>query len=154
MFTRRHERELAEIKALTFELGQRFEEVLEQLEDIKEGQERLATQNQNQGAGKAQRKADRVQTEAPGLKAVGGKKARNRQGSTPVVGAAVKPGKQGRASAVASGEDLRGGDDARKRGKKARRKQRRSEASASAGSDEEPGSGEEQSGEESRPASP
>ena len=39
MFTKRHEEQLAEIKALTYELGQRFDEILEELERIKKAQE-------------------------------------------------------------------------------------------------------------------
>jgi hypothetical protein len=46
MFTRRHEQELAEIKALTYELGPRFQEVLEQLERIRENQDQLASDEQ------------------------------------------------------------------------------------------------------------
>ena len=42
IFTRRHEQELAEIHLLTYELDQRVQEGLEQLERIREAQDRLA----------------------------------------------------------------------------------------------------------------
>ena len=42
MFTKRHEQELAEIKATTHQLVGRFEEILEQLERIKQNQDKLA----------------------------------------------------------------------------------------------------------------
>jgi hypothetical protein len=42
VFTRRHEQEIAEIKELTHELGARLEEILKQLERIKEAQDQLA----------------------------------------------------------------------------------------------------------------
>jgi hypothetical protein len=46
MFTKRHEQELSEIKALTYELGKQFEEIVEQLGRIQVAQERLAAQGQ------------------------------------------------------------------------------------------------------------
>ena len=52
MFTKRHEQELAEIKTLTLELGQRFQEVLKELESIKKAQDQLAARNQAATAGK------------------------------------------------------------------------------------------------------
>ncbi len=42
MFTKGHEQELAEIKATTHQLVGRFEEILEQLERIKQNQDKLA----------------------------------------------------------------------------------------------------------------
>ena len=42
MFTKRHEQELAEIKATTQQLSKSFEEILEQLERIKQNQDQLA----------------------------------------------------------------------------------------------------------------
>ena len=41
VFTKRHEQEIAEIKGLTYELGARLEEIVEQLERIREVQEQL-----------------------------------------------------------------------------------------------------------------
>ena len=46
MFTKQHEQELSEIKALTRELGERFEQVVEQLARIQEAQDQLAAQSQ------------------------------------------------------------------------------------------------------------
>jgi hypothetical protein len=42
MFSRRHEQELAEIKAMTHDLGLRFDHLMEQLEAVKETQDQLA----------------------------------------------------------------------------------------------------------------
>ena len=42
MFTKRHEEELAEIKATTQQLAERFEEIVEQLGRIKQNQDELA----------------------------------------------------------------------------------------------------------------
>lgn len=56
MFSRRHEQELLEIKALTADLGERFQEILERLERIRETQDQLATQDSpaaDNGAGSA-----------------------------------------------------------------------------------------------------
>jgi hypothetical protein len=114
MFTRRHERELAEIKELTQELDQRFQEILEQLERIKGNQQQLAAAGQP------------------------AEKARARQPSPVVVGA--KQGKRRRVTLGSSG-DARRGDAGRKRGQTGRgggRKQRKAEAAQSSSSDEEP----------------
>src|SRR6266540_1951689 len=103
MFTRHHEQELAEIKALTYELGQRFQEVLEQLEDVKKALDQLGSQDELATTGK--RKAGRVKAKAvdgtPGPMAAGAKKARSRKPSTPVVGAS-KPGKRRRKATTRS----------------------------------------------------
>jgi hypothetical protein len=70
MFTKRHEQELAEIKATTQQLSERFEGILEQLERIKQNQDQLAAATQSPGGEK--RKAGRGRpgaTEASGTQA-------------------------------------------------------------------------------------
>jgi hypothetical protein len=62
MFTKRHEQELAEIKATTQQLTERFEEILEQLERIKQNQDQLAATTQPSGGQKP--KAERGRTRA------------------------------------------------------------------------------------------
>jgi hypothetical protein len=46
MFTKRHEQELSEIKALIRDLGERFQQVVEQLARIQDAQDQLAAQGQ------------------------------------------------------------------------------------------------------------
>jgi hypothetical protein len=46
MFTKRHEQELAEIKATMHQLEERFEAILGQLERIRENQDELAAQSE------------------------------------------------------------------------------------------------------------
>lgn len=149
MFTKRHENELAEIKALTSELGQRFDEVLEQLEDIKKVQGQLVRRDQGGqtrdpdakvGKPKAQRKAERFRAMESGQVA-GGKKARSRQRSTAVGG--EKPGKRQRVI-LGSSAGASEGDAAPKRRGRGGRKRARSEPIPGAGSDEEQGPNEEQ----------
>ena len=53
MFTKRHEQELAEIKATTHELVQRFEEIVQQLERIKQNQDELAAAARQGRSGRA-----------------------------------------------------------------------------------------------------
>lgn len=101
MFTKRHEQDLAEIKALTHELGQRFQEVLEELEQIKDAQAQLAVQDRQATGGKRKSGRPRPKTvggETPAARATGGKKAaRSGQPSTALESAdAVPPGKRGR----------------------------------------------------------
>jgi hypothetical protein len=62
MFTKQHEHELAEIKATTQQLTERFEEILQQLERIKQNQDQLAAAGQAPGGQK--RKAERVRARA------------------------------------------------------------------------------------------
>jgi hypothetical protein len=124
MFTKRHEQELSEIKALTRELGERFQQVVEQLARIQEAQEQLAAQSQpTTGTGNA----DSV--EAPGLEGgtpgarPGAKKARRREASAPDTPAAgtkagkrrTKAGRAGRAGKQADGGAGKQAGGARKR---------------------------------------
>jgi hypothetical protein len=83
VFTKRHEQELAEIKALTYELDRRVQEVLEQLRDIRESQG-LAPAGDEPGPDGAKSPAKSI------------KKSRLRQATTPGVAAAggAKPGKR------------------------------------------------------------
>lgn len=107
MFTKRHEQELIEIKALTYELDQRFQEILEELEHIKEAQAQLAAQDRQARGGKpksGRRRAKLLDDETPGPHPTGGKKARSRQPSTAVVGAdTVGPGKRQERATAKSG---------------------------------------------------
>jgi hypothetical protein len=67
MFTKRHEQELAEIKATTQQLTERFEEILAQLERIKQNQDQLAAATQSSGGQK--RKAERGRARADATQA-------------------------------------------------------------------------------------
>jgi phage shock protein A len=77
MFTKRHEQELAEIKATTHELVQRFEEIVQQLERIKQNQDELAAAAQQGRTGRAgkRRTGGRRSTE-------GGRRGRRRAGNS------------------------------------------------------------------------
>jgi hypothetical protein len=69
MFTKRHEEELAEIKATTQQLAERFEEIVEQLERIKQNQDELAAQ---QGSSRgAKRKSGREEATVVGEESPG-----------------------------------------------------------------------------------
>jgi hypothetical protein len=85
VFTKRHEQELAEIKALTQELDRRMQQILEQLGDIQRAQGRASA-------------GDRAGSEAgkSSARPTGAKKGRARQAPTPVVATAggAKPGKR------------------------------------------------------------
>jgi hypothetical protein len=123
MFTRRHEQELAEIKALTHELGQRFQEILEQLERIRENQERLSAQGQpaaggRRRAGRARAQADDGAPEEPKVAGGGGR-------VVPVGSSGDAPERGGRKA--------RGG----RKGRGGGRKRRQSEPATSPDSDEE-----------------
>jgi hypothetical protein len=86
MFTKRHEQELFEIKALTYELGQRVQEVVEQLGRIQEAQDHLAAQGQPATArGIGNGESAEVKTVDGGTResTPGAKKARRRQSPTP-----------------------------------------------------------------------
>jgi DNA anti-recombination protein RmuC len=116
MFTKRHEQELAEIKALAYELSQRFEQVVEQLGRIQEAQDQLAVQGQPATA-TGTRKAGSRQAEALDdgtleLRA-GAKKARRRQAPAP--DAVAAGGKSGKRRTKAGGAGKRRDPGARKR---------------------------------------
>jgi hypothetical protein len=130
MFTKRHEQELAEIKALTHEIGQRFEKVLKELESIKRAQDRLAAGDQpptgRPGAGEAE--PEETDGGAPETEGIGSKRARRRQSVAPVaVAADAKPGKRRKAGS--------GNSEGRKRGG-GRKKRQGSEPAPSTGSEE------------------
>ena len=80
MFTKRHEQEIAEIKGLTYELGARLEEIVEQLERIREVQEQLI---HDRSAGERAPAADDPATSEPTPQAVAKASAegRTRQGA-------------------------------------------------------------------------
>ena len=82
MFTKRNEQELGEIKATTRELERRFQEILEQLERIKENQEQLAAKDQ----GAAGAKKARRQTSGRGGPGKGRSGARKRRQREPASG--------------------------------------------------------------------
>jgi hypothetical protein len=88
MFTKRHEQELAEIKALTYEVGQRCAEILEELERIKQAQTRLAARDRagrssGNGGGRGRAEPARAAKAAPKA-AKAAKKPRARQAPQPV----------------------------------------------------------------------
>jgi hypothetical protein len=88
MFTKRHEQELAEIKALTIELGQRCHEILEELGRIRDAQTRLAARDRaarsgGNGRGRGRAELARGAKAAPKA-AKGAKKPRARQAPQPV----------------------------------------------------------------------
>jgi hypothetical protein len=131
MFTKRHEQELAEIKALTYEIGQRFEEVLKELEGIKRAQDQLGSQESaTAGTGDAGRsEVEATDGGAPESEAAGaGKKAR-RQAAPVAVAAGAKSGK--RRNKAGSG-----GGEGRKRGA-GRKKRQASDDAPSPGTEEE-----------------
>jgi hypothetical protein len=85
MFTKRHEQELAEIKATTQQLTERFEEILEQLERIKQNQDQLAAATQSSGGQKRNAERGRARaseadaTQASSTEATGGGRAGRRR---------------------------------------------------------------------------
>jgi hypothetical protein len=119
MFTKRHEQELAEIKALTHELGKRFEEVVEQLGRIQAAQDQLAAQRQpattdgvrNSGSEEVDALDGGTLESKPRAK-----KARRRQAPTPdAVAAGGKSGKRRTKATKAGGAGKRRDTGARKR---------------------------------------
>ena len=139
MFTKRHEHELAEIKALTYELGQDFKEVLTRLERIEAAQGLPA--GGNQGDVKAKRKADRARANrgegsAPEPEPANPKRARRRS-SAVAVGARGKPGKARRATVGDSSESAPSDGRTRKRRDGATRKPAKGEPASSPSADEE-----------------
>jgi len=72
MFTKRHEQELSEIKALTYELRVRFEEIVRELGRIQEAQDQLAAQAQAVAATGARESATAEAATKPRTKAKGG----------------------------------------------------------------------------------
>lgn len=141
MFTKRHEQELVEIKSLTYELGERFREVQEQLERIKQNQDQLAAQAQqparDQPPAQGQPAAQDQRATAGQRKARGKAKARAQQRPT---AAPTRAGRRARVTRPESSGDGAGGGGARKgRGgaRKGRgRRRRESEDASSAASDE------------------
>jgi hypothetical protein len=67
MFTKRHEQELAEIKAMVHQLEQRFEAILEQLDGIKQNQDQLTAGHTagHTSSGGQKRKSERGRAKAP-----------------------------------------------------------------------------------------
>jgi hypothetical protein len=111
MFARRHERELAEIKALTYELRQRLEEILEELRRIEEKTEGRA--QPPDWSAPAEQEADRTPTSD---------------------GTGAKPGSgKVREAGKARGAKVRSGAKARRR----EAKRRQGAAAPSVGTDEE-----------------
>ena len=130
MFTKRHEEQLAEIKALTYELGQRFDQVLGELEGIKKAQEELVKTATRTTDGP---KPKVVGERTPNKKASGAKKGRGRrQAVAPAVGGDAKAAKR-RRSAPAEAGDTQEPGRSRKDGKRSR-KQRQPEPATAAGS--------------------
>jgi DNA anti-recombination protein RmuC len=117
MFTKRHEQELAEIKALIVEVGQSFQQVVERLERIQETQDQLAA-DQPAAAGKPTAGPAVVQLldGAPESEDAGSKKARRRQPRAPAADAAdAKSGKRRTRAPKAGGAGKRRDAGARKR---------------------------------------
>ena len=132
MFTKRHEEQLAEIKALTYELGQRFDQVLGELEGIKKAQEELVkTAARTTDSPKPRVVGERTSNK----KASGAKKGRGRQAVTPAVGGGAKAAKRRRSGPAEAGATQEPGRS-RKDGKRAR-KQRRPEPVTAPGSGDE-----------------
>jgi hypothetical protein len=113
MFTKRHEQELAEIKALTQELGQRVQQILEQLEEGKGGQDELPKQDgrgaQEAGAARANKRArkDRGQATAAGAGGTGKQGRRTGKAGARNASAGPKAGKRRRAGADGSSGNAR-----------------------------------------------
>jgi hypothetical protein len=130
MFSKRHEEELAEIKALTLELSQRFEVIQGQLERIEAAQQggRGATDEaksaggrkaESAGGRKGRGGADGADT---ATKAKSGKKGRRRQGG-------------GGSKAAAANAGNGGGKAAGKGGRKGKRPRRTAGAEQEQGTD-------------------
>jgi hypothetical protein len=101
VFTKRHEQELAEIKALTHELDRRMQQILEQLGDIQRAQGRRPA-------------GDKPEPDAArnSSRPAGPKKARARQAPTPVVaGGETKAGKRRGARKRRQGESTRASEE-------------------------------------------
>ena len=129
MFTKRHEEQLAEIKALTYELGQRFDQVLGELEGIKKAQEELVkTATRTTDGPKPKVVGERTSSR----KVSGAKKGRGRQPLSPAGGGGAKAAKR-RRSAPAEAGDTQEPGRSRKDGKRSR-KQRQPEPATAAGS--------------------
>lgn len=108
MFTKRHEQELAEIKALTSEISTRFEDVLKELENIKKTQDQLAARGQPTAGKRGGGQAEAADGGSPETQA-GAKRGRRRQPTAAVaVPGSAKSGKRrGRAG---SGGDSEGAE--------------------------------------------
>jgi hypothetical protein len=109
MFTKRHEQELAEIKALTHELGKRFEEIVEQLGRIQAAQDQLAAQRQpvTRDGLRGSEAVDALDGETTESKPRA-KKARRRQAPNPdAVAAGGKSGKRRTKATKAGGAGKR-----------------------------------------------
>ena len=87
MFTKRHEQELAEIKATTNRLAQRFEEIVEQVERVKRNQEELAAQRPAADSPaptpgrKSERRRRAADTASPAGQSRGGRARKERSGA-------------------------------------------------------------------------
>src|SRR5262245_36958770 len=132
MFTKRHEEQLAEIQALTNELGRRFDQILGELERIKEAQEELVETATRTTDGP---KPTVVGERTTNKKASGAKKGRGRQAVTPAVGGGAKAAKR-RRSGPAEADATQEPGRSRKDGKRAR-KQRQPEPATAPGSGDE-----------------
>jgi hypothetical protein len=117
MFTKRHEQELAEIKTLITDVGQRFQQVLEQLERIQETQDQLAAdQPTATGEPKASPAVVQVLDATPESEDAGSKRARRRQARAPAAGAAgAKSSKRGPKAPKGGGPGKRSDAGGRKR---------------------------------------
>jgi hypothetical protein len=88
MFTKRHEQELAEIKATTNRLAQRFEEIVEQVERVKRNQEELAAAQRPAADSpaptpgrKSERRRRAADTASPSGQSRGGRARKERSGA-------------------------------------------------------------------------
>jgi hypothetical protein len=148
MFTRRHEQELSEIKALTTELSERMQEVQEQLDGIVKAQASLGTPGRADGddaagetraAKRARRKANRLRAKGQGAEpapaGAGAKKSRGRERDLTTVGEGAKLGKRQRLTAMAAPDEAPEGGQASKRRGEGRRKRRQADTTPSPGSD-------------------
>jgi hypothetical protein len=123
MFAKHHEQDLAEIKALIFELGQRVQGIQEQLEHIVEAQEQLEMQGQPESQDVLAKSGKR-------------KKARH-QASASALGTDAKSGKSRRAIRLGSSDDAPEGSARSRRRDGAGQKQRRPRPASSSGAGEE-----------------
>jgi hypothetical protein len=146
MFTKRHEQELAEIKALIVEVGQSFQQVVERLERMQETQDQLAADQPAAAREPAASPAVvQVLDGAPESEAAATKKARRRQsraaaGDTTTGPKSGKRGKAGATAKEAAGDAPEGGDSGKRRGGAKRRQPAElapAEFAPSSGSDEE-----------------
>ena len=115
MFTKRHEHELAEIKALTQGLGRRFQQILDELEQIKKAQPELqanapsaaraVTAGRPSGGSPAGGSSSKVRSRQPSTSVVAGARDAKRQPEAAT--GTLRPGRPGAGTSPPTWPELR-----------------------------------------------